>query len=373
MAQALKVAVCGGGRGGTAIAADLTFMGCSVNLFELPQFKRSIEPLIERGGVELSGDTQSGKTGFAKLNKITTDAAEAIRGVKLIFLPVPAFGHQVFFEAIAPHLEAGQNIVVNTGYWACLRFAPMLKKLGIFDDVTLAEAMILPYASNIVGPAQTHIHRTKKEFIALSAFPAVKTDAILELVQQVYPQHQKVPNVLWTSMGNLNTPIHAPFTVPIAGMLFDRFTDGHQGGCKFYGEATTPGANLVSAYDRERLAIGKALDVELQTEEELMFRLYGYKGKDLAEAMRKSEHADMFTDVKFHHGLILEDLRYFYVSLAQLGEQLGIPTPVTQAIVTVMGVMVGIDYRDGATMLSDIGLAGLNKDQIIRFVTEGKV
>jgi len=46
MSQPLKVAVCGGGRGGTAIAADLTFMGCRVNLFELPKFKQSFEPIM---------------------------------------------------------------------------------------------------------------------------------------------------------------------------------------------------------------------------------------------------------------------------------------------------------------------------------------
>lgn len=372
MGTGLKVAVCGGGRGGTAIAADLTLMGCTVNLFEMPKFKRSLDPILARGGIELTGDTQSKKTGFAKINKVTTDPAEAIKGVNLIFMPVPAFGHRLFFEAIAPHLEPGQSIVVNTGYWACLRFAPLLKKLGIFDKVTLAEAMILPYASNIIGPAQTHIHRTKQQFIALSAFPATKTDAVLKLVQTVYPQHQKVPSVLWTSMGNLNTPIHAPFTIPIAGMLFDRFTDGRQGGAKFYGEATTPGAKLVAAYDRERLAIGKVLGVELQTEEEMMFTLYGYKGKDLADAMRKSEHADMFTDVTFHHGLLEEDLRYFYVSLAQLGEQLGIPTPVTRSIVTVMSTMTDIDYEKGATTLADIGLAGMTREEIVKFVTGGE-
>ena len=373
MAQALRVAVCGGGRGGTALAADLTFMGCQVNLFELPRFKSSVEPILQRGGIELTGDTQSGKTGLARLNMVTTDAAEAIKGVTLILLPVPAFGHKAFFEAIAPHLEAGQSILVNTCYWACLRFAPMLKKMGIFDHITLAEAMILPYASNVIGPAQTYIHRTKQQFIALSAFPATKTDQILGLVRTVYPQHQKVPNVLWTNLWNLNTPIHAPFTIPIAGMLFDRFTDGRQGGAKFYGEATTPGARLVAAYDRERLAIGKALGVELQTEEEMMERLYGYKGKDLADAMRKSEHADMFTDVVFHHGLLEEDLRYCYVSMAQLGEQLGIPTPVTNSILTVMSIMVGIDYRKGATTLKDLGMEGMNKDQIVKFVTEGRI
>lgn len=373
MSQPLKVAVCGGGRGGTAIAADLTFMGCSVNLFELPKFKQSFEPIMQRGGIELTGDTQSGKTGFAKLNMVTTDPKEAVKGADLIMMTVPAFGHKAFFDAIVPHVEEGQNILVNTCYWACLRFAPMLKKLGIFDKIILAEAMILPYASNVIGPAQTHIHRTKQQFIALSAFPATKTDEILKMVKTVYPQHQKVPNVLWTNLGNLNTPIHATFTIPIAGMLFDRFTDGRQGGAKFYGEATTPGARLVEAYDKERLAIGKALEVDLLTEEEMMYKLYGYKGKDLAEAMRKSEHAEMFTDVVFHHGLLEEDLRYFYVSLSQLGDQLGIPTPVTKSILTVMSTMVSINYWEGATTLKDIGLAGLNKDQIVKFVTEGKL
>lgn len=125
MDQALKVAVCGGGRGGTALAADMTFMGCRVNLFELPKFGRSLEPILQSGGIELTGDTQSGKTGVAKLNLVTTDPAEAIRGVDLIMIPVPAFGHQAFFEAIAPHLRPGQTILVNTCYWACLRFAPM--------------------------------------------------------------------------------------------------------------------------------------------------------------------------------------------------------------------------------------------------------
>jgi len=83
----------------------------------------------------------------------------------------------------------------------------------------------------------------------------------------------------------------------------------------------------------------------------MMYKLYGYKGKDLAEAMRKSEHAEMFTDVVFHHGLLMEDLRYFYVSLSELGKALGIPTPVTDSVLTVMSVMTGIDYRDGATTL----------------------
>ena len=368
-----RVAVCGGGRGGTAIAGDLTLMGCQVNLFEIEQLKHNIEPIIQRGGVEITGETQSGKTGFARLNLVTTNPKEALRGVDLILVAVPAFGHKAFFDAFSPYLEEGQSILVTTSYWACLRIAGKLREMGIFDKVNVAEAMILPYASNIVGPAATHIHRTKEKEIALAAFPASKTDRVLDIVRTVYPQHMKVPNVLWTSLGNVNTPLHGPLTIPMAGLILDRYSDGHSGGVKFYGEATTPGAALVEAYDRERLAIARELGVELPSISEVMFKLYGYKGKDIAEAVRKSEHAEMFVDVKFHTGLLEEDLRYFYVSLSQLGDAFGIPTPATKSILTVLGTMMGTNYWEGATTLEDIGLAGLNREQIVRYVMEGKV
>ena len=228
----------------------------------------------------------------------------------------------------------------------------------------------MPYLSNVVGPAVTHIHR-KKQNIALAAFPATKTERMLDIVQTVYPQHKKVPNVLWTSLGNMNTPVHAPLTIPMAGLIFDRYSDGRTGGAKFYGEATTSGGRLVEAYDRERLAIARQLGVDLLSVGEVFFEVYGYKGKDLAEAMRKSEHAEMFVDIQFQMSLLEEDLRYFYVSLSQLGDSLGIPTPTTKAIIIVVGTMLGINYWEDATTLEDIGLAGMNEDQILRYVTEG--
>lgn len=368
-----KVAVCGGGAAGTAIAGDLALLGCQVNLFELEQFKNKFEPIINRCGIEITGETNAGKTGFAKLNIVTTNPEEAVKGVDLIMVAVPAFGHKAFFDAFSPYLEEGQSILVNTSYWACLRFAGKLRSMGIFDKITLAEASIMPYASEMVGPAATHIYRAKKKGIAIAAFPSTKTDRIIDITQAIYPQHEKVPNVLWTSLANLNTPLHAPLSIPVAGLMFDRYSNGSQGGCKFYGEATTSGARLVEAYDRERLAIAKKLGANIPSEAEALFRLYGYKKENIAEALRNSEHANMFVDIKFHMGLLEEDLRYFYVSLSQLGDSLEIATPITKAIITVMGTMLDIDYWQGATTLGDIGLSGLNRDQILKYVTEGKV
>ena len=57
-----SVAVCGCGSAGTAIAADVSLIGCKVNLFELPEFEKSIASIRKRKGIELTGTTSSGKS-----------------------------------------------------------------------------------------------------------------------------------------------------------------------------------------------------------------------------------------------------------------------------------------------------------------------
>jgi len=362
-----KIAVCGCGSAGTAMAADLTLMGCNVNLFEVERYrKKNVEPILDRGGIELTGETQSGRTGLAKLNLVTTDAEEAIKDVDLIMITVPAYAHEAFFDAIAPYLEEGQSILTNTGYFASLRFAGMLKKRGVFEKITLAEANIMPYLSLKLEATQVHIQRVKRN-ISLSAFPSEKTDGILELVKRVYPQHEKVPNVLWTNFAPGNTPVHATFAIPIASYYFDR----NRGG-KFYGEATTCGARLVYAFDKERLKVAEELGCQVETEEKWFEKTYGYKGKDLAEALRKSDHAEEWTSAAFIESVIREDILYFYVPIVGFGELLGIPTPTTKAIIEVMGIMLGINYWEKGITLTDLGLAGMNKERIIRYVTTGK-
>jgi 2-polyprenyl-6-methoxyphenol hydroxylase-like FAD-dependent oxidoreductase len=51
-----KLAVCGCGTGGATLAAYFTHKGFVVNLYEYPDFsKTSLEPLQNRGGIEVLG------------------------------------------------------------------------------------------------------------------------------------------------------------------------------------------------------------------------------------------------------------------------------------------------------------------------------
>ncbi len=366
MAESLNVTVCGGGRAGTAIAADLALMGHEVSLYEIAKLRGSIEEVQQKGGIELTGDTQSGKTGFAKLRLITSDPEKAIEDADLIMITVPAFAHQTFFDALVPFLTKGQRIIVNTGYWASLRFAPLLRRARLFDDVTIAETNIMPYAADRLTPTRTHIFKKKKE-MKFATFPGNKSDKAYSLFRRLYPQTRKVANVLSTNFAAGNPPIHAPMTVPVAGIMYDRYKI-----FKFYSEATEPGARLVEACDNERLSVAERLGVDKETEFDWFKKTYGYTGRNIAEALKKSEHADMLTPVDFHSALLQEDLAYFYVPMTAIGDQIGVPTPVCKSVISILGVMLATDYWGMGVTLRTLGFDGLSSEQIVELVNTGK-
>ena len=118
-----RVTVCGSGAAGQAIAADCAFKGCGVVLFDLAPFADRVASLAERGGIEVTPDsvTTSGKTGFVGLGGVHRRRGDGRRRRRFIMVTAPAMYHDVFMDALAPHLQEGQTVLFNTGYWGSLR------------------------------------------------------------------------------------------------------------------------------------------------------------------------------------------------------------------------------------------------------------
>lgn len=359
--------VCGSGAAGSAIAADCAFKGCSVSLFDLPAFAHRVSRIAERGGIEVTPDseTTSGKTGFAGLVRATTDAAEAVTGADVIMVTAPAMYHDAFMDALIPHLVDGQTVLFNTGYWGSLRQA--VRSAGSLPDVTLAESNIMPYICQLEGEA-VQVGRFKRSF-SLAAFPGERIDRLYETARRIYAQYEPVPTVLDANIAAAgNPPIHATLAIPVAGFYFDRY-----GGGKFYQDATIPGARLVTAHDRERERLAGALGCDTyQSQFDFDKRSYGYAGRDIAEALRASPHADWFATAAYLEQVISEDLIYGYVPMLRLAAQIGVDLPVTRGMVDVMGAMLDRDYWAEGLRLEHIGLDGLDLGGIRRFVTTGR-
>lgn len=375
--QSTKFAVLGAGNGGHAMTADLSMMGFYVNLFELPQFEENIKPIQQKGGIHITGFAPGvqevfpkgwTKTGFAKIQgKVTTDIREAVEDVDVIEIVTPAFGHEAIMNECAPHLRRGQIVVFNTGNWACFRFAHKLREMGI-EGVILAEASLLIYSCRRSGPAQVHIDGMKQT-LNIAALPAKKTSDVLRVLQKAYPQLKPAKNVLQTSLENLNLVFHPALMIMNAALV-----EHKKGDFLMYPFGCSPSvAKVISAVDQERLAVAKALDLELDTAMDFAYKSYGAKGKNYYEAIQniKPFHDPIGgrapSNMKFRY--ITEDVPFALVPLASLGDLLGILTPTIKALIHLASIINGIDYVKEGTTVEKLGLAGLNAQQIVELVS----
>ncbi|MBW2056427.1 MAG: NAD/NADP octopine/nopaline dehydrogenase family protein [Deltaproteobacteria bacterium] len=360
--------VCGCGSGGMAMAADLALYGCRVSLYEFPDFKDNLDPIRRSGGIMLTGNTYSGKTGLARLEVITDEAEEALRDVELIMINAPAMAVDGIVAALSPYFVEGQTVVVTTGYWASLRSRELLEKGNLLEKITFVEENIMPYLSRKVGPAAAHIYNFKRD-IRVSAWPATRNPGAYELLKRVYPQLILSKHVLENNLHPGNPAVHAQINIPKAEFFFERSKE-----FRFYGEISMCAGKLADAFDQERIMVARAFGCETITYLDWMRRAYGYEGGSLYEIFGNvtNPHTRRWTNDGGNRRVLREDLCYFFVPLEQLAEVVGIEVPVTKAIIEILRIFADFDYRAHGVGLKDLGLAGLGRDQIIEFVTHGK-
>jgi opine dehydrogenase len=367
MDQFPVITVCGCGAGAMATAADLSFKGFQVNLFEVAGLKANLDPIHENGGISLTGNASSGKVGLARLNKVTHDPGEAIKGSRLILINVPAMAVGSFVEALAPYFEAGQTVVVTTGYWASLRFREVLRETGADQKINFAEFSIMPYLCDKTGPAQVHVGNYKRDLV-MSAWPATRQQAAYQAVRIAYPQVRLCKHILELNLQPGNPGVHAQITIPNAAFFFERARV-----FRFYGEVSYCASRLTDAHDKERMSIAAAYGCNTITWPDYCRRVYEYKGQNLYElcANFSDPHQQRWSSIEEAERLLVEDLCYSFIPMEELGKVVGIPAPVTTAMIEILAAFTGFDYRASGITLKDLGLDGLSKQQIIDFVTYG--
>jgi opine dehydrogenase len=366
MSQVNVIAVLGAGNGGQTMAADLTLSGFKVNLFELPAFSSNLKPLKLEGGLHLSG---VGHNGFAKLNKITDNIEEALTDADLVMIACAVEGHEPMMEAAVRYLKDSQVVVFNTGYWAGLRFADLLKKHK--SNVVIAETSILLYLCVIEGPAKVRIDGIKNE-VPFAAFPSKHNQYVHDIIKNVIPNFVLGNSILDVNLNNINWIFH-PAILLMNLALIERTG----GDFTFYREGVTPRVGrLVDKIDEERVAIGKAYGLNLEPVHKWLSKFYGAEGTNMydsfhsCKAYEPSRYVHVLKNLD-KSNFITEDVTYGLVSVASLAEVAGIQTPTINALVDIANAINMQDYRANGITMNKLGLAGLNVNQISRVVHEG--
>jgi opine dehydrogenase len=366
------IAVLGGGNGAFCHAADLTLKGFSVNLCEVPEMAENLSGVKERGGIELKLFGNPGiEPGFAKLQKVTFDAEEALIDADIVMVIVPAFAQCRFAEFSAPYLRSEQLVLLSPGnFGGCFEFWKVMRELGSRESPLLCETECMTYSGFKSGSAEIEVAGYKHGH-AMAAFPGHRTSEAMERLKPIFPTMKAARNVLETGLRNVNTVMHPPMMVLNAGRI--EYT---QGDFLLYWHGVTKGVGfVVERVEDERLALGKALELNLPPTRDVLLEWYGHsgaKGDRLSEVMRTNPVYELDSaPPSLEHRFLTEDIPYGMIPMENMAELAGVSTPITTALIELGSALLNRDLRNEARDLEYLGLQDLTLDELKRFFDKG--
>ena len=357
----MKIAIIGAGNGGQAIAGYLGMMGFEVSLYDIDESK--INELKVKGGIEIEGRIK----GFGPVETITINIAEAVKDAKIIMVTTVANAHRVVAKSLAPYIEEDQVIILNPGRTCgALVFKQTLTEFGCYKRYYLGEAQTLVYACRIVENGLVNIIGIKDE-VLLAGLPAADTDYILKIISPLYPSFMETNNVLHTSLENIGAMFHP------CVLLFNAATIERNEVFWFYRDMTNQVAEFIEKFDAERLAVGKAYGIELLSVRNwIKFAYKKTEGETLCERMRNNPaYHDIKSPSTIFTRQLTEDIPTGVLPIMQLGKAAGVETPLLESMVNICEALLNMDLHTNGRSLKNLGLEGMNKDEILYFVTNG--
>jgi len=378
MADIGKVTVLGAGNGGFMAAADMGLAG-----YEVALFSRNVEKIKgvkERGGIEVL-DIDSKPTGqFGKVACATDDIAEALKGAQVILNPVPFFVCEEYARLAAPHLEEGQVVLYLGKGGASLTWAKVLRELGKKEKIYLADCNTLPYGASRKGDDQVRLESRVFNLI-IATFPAKEIDHVAGIVETVFPSDKgysirRAQNAVDTILVDYNAITHTPPMICNAGRIESGDQDFHLFGKK----ENTPGVvRLIERIDRERMAIGEKLGLkQYPLEEEILMVKWNPHGEDHVLPLFEAIHTPFLEVCEGPFRLdtrhLTEDIPYGLVTYSSLGRMLGVPTPVSDATITIAEGLLDRDFWSIGRTVETMGIdPSWSVEQVKAYLHEGAV
>jgi opine dehydrogenase len=358
------VTVIGAGNGGKATAADLALQGWHVCLAEFPEFAQNLEALRHDPVLHVEGAF----TGSARLSRVTTRLDEAVAAADLIIICSQAVAHDRLAQELAPLVSPGQVLVLNPGSTGgALHLARGFRQRGLAGLPTLVEFSTLTYGCRAQGNRVACAVKVAR--VVYGVFPGTAADRVAPLIEPLFPGLVRGRHVLEAGLNNANPVIHPPITLLNAARFEN---EGER--MLFYRDGVSPTvARLIAGLDGERMALLQALGCQAQSDP-LTSVQQGYaESTDYLECYRNGSGFGSFRSPgTLDHRYLHEDVGMGLVFYCLLGEQLGVPTPVSRGVLQFASLVAGVDYlarrvRTPATL----GIEGMDVESMTRFLMSG--
>ncbi len=389
MRQILRkpVAILGGGACAQAFAADFTFGGYKVRLYEMPEFApETLGEILKTHEIELGGAQYNFKwfrrAGIAKVDVVTTEISEALKGAGLVLVAIPSKGHKPFFGKMIPYLEDGQVISIFPDNFGSLVLKEMMRDKGCDAKVMIGGWSSMPYAVRKTEPGKLdcllRINRLvcdalpekdgDRFYEALKGIPAFGGASVLE----------RGDTVIGIGLSNPNPVVHVPGSILSVGPMeissMEEMTLGiPKGRFSMYKHGMSPAVSRAQfAFYQEERKIADAIGVKMTEYREDQFF---WKGSVMGV-----EYWGPFADTIFlpivgptstEHRYFTEDIPVGTVIRYHLARKFGVDIPIIESLIRLGSTICRQDFLKEGRALKELGIEDLTKEQIIRYLREG--
>lgn len=348
----MKIGVLGSGAGGQTLAFEASQKGFDVIISDHPSFIKNLEPIKNNKGIySIDGDTKT------HADVTVADRVADVLLSDIVFVVTPAYGTKPMAEICRPYLKKGQHFIICPGSGGgALEFKKNLGLDLLDPDIIVGETHTLPYATRTNEPGSISIFHYVNTLI-LTALPSDKTEVLAEVPKRLWGEKVKIgKNVLETALIDGNPVIH-----PVVTLLNVALIERTEGDFQFYAEGITNGvADLMQAVDEERLAIAKALGLDIASEPQMSY-YEGYMEQDKVNYREGYKLSNQFKGImaqdKLEHRFFTEDVGYVMVFWSSLAKLIGVKVPTIDAIITLTSKILGRDLKEiGVRTVSTLGL-----------------
>lgn len=313
------------------------------------------EPLVASGAL----------TGEFRVD-IAKSIGEAVGAAEAVLIALPANGHRMAMDAAAPHLKAGQTVIISSHTsFSGLYMAKKIAQRGLDIPVVVWGTTVT--AGRRTNDAKVNV-ATVRAKVDIATIPVSKSAEGLKICQILFgDRFVERPDALAISLSNLNPQNH----LGIALCNFTRMEHGETWG---QNENNTDSVGrLLEALDAERLAIAEAAGYKVRTIREhynLSFHVDPGPVGEMARTLAtrgNGGNGPSSTDTRY----VLEDAPFGLHPTVLLGKLTGRPATLHQAGVDIFSALYARDFAAENDLLGELGMENMSLPQLKTLVREG--
>jgi opine dehydrogenase len=358
----MKVTILGGGSGGAASAVELTLAGHEVCLWS--RAAETLDPFRTAGGIAYDGVLGDGTVPV----RLTNDMTIAIQGAEAAVVALPTYAHNAVARALsAAQWPEDRPVILNPGHTGgAMEFTTSYQRTGATAP-PIAAFSTLTYVARKYSPKRVTISGHAKA-VRMASLP--RAEAAMVVGAALFSSAQPVADVLAADLANVNMVLHPPGAVLAAAWV-----EARDGDFSFYVDAMTPGvARVMRQLDDERRAVARSFGHDLPNLIAEMQRIGTVESNitdtnDFPAAIATGEaNRHIKGPDSLCHRYYREDFGHGLLPFLELAAIAGVATPTAQSLFTLGAALSGNDYHKGGRTAEAMGIAGLNKEQLLQRV-----